>query len=77
MLTAWSGQYHQANGTSTRLALNWLPVADTSDGTPVLGALNLEYGESPDQGAIQARGNAYLKSNFPNLDYIKTARIVP
>ena len=53
------------------------PFGQVVDGTPVLGALNLEYGEAPDQGAIQARGNSYLKSNFPNLDYIKTARIVP
>lgn len=53
------------------------PFGKVVDGTPVLGALNLEYGEAPDQGAIQSSGNAYLKANFPRLDYIKTARIVP
>lgn len=53
------------------------PFGKVVDGSPVLGALNLEYGESPDQGAIQSSGNAYLKANFPRLDYIKTARIVP
>ena len=53
------------------------PFGRVVDGTPVLGALNLEYGESPDQGAIQSQGNAYLKANFPRLDYIKTARIIP
>jgi len=53
------------------------PFGKVVDGSPVLGALNLEYGESPDQGAIQSQGNAYLKSSFPRLDYIKTARIVP
>ncbi|MDD5305038.1 MAG: peptidylprolyl isomerase [Elusimicrobia bacterium] len=53
------------------------PFGRVVDGTPVLGALNLEYGEAPDQGAIQSQGNAYLKANFPRLDYIKTARIVP
>jgi peptidyl-prolyl cis-trans isomerase A (cyclophilin A) len=53
------------------------PFGKVIDGTPVLGALNLEYGEAPDQGAIQSQGNAYLKANFPRLDYIKTARIVP
>lgn len=53
------------------------PFGKVVDGSPVLGALNLEYGESPDQGAIQSQGNAYLKANFPRLDYIKTARIVP
>lgn len=53
------------------------PFGKVVDGAPVLGALNLEYGESPDQGAIQSSGNAYLKASFPRLDYIKTARIVP
>lgn len=53
------------------------PFGKVVDGTPVLGALNLEYGEAPDQQLIQTQGNAYLKANFPRLDYIKTARLVP
>jgi peptidyl-prolyl cis-trans isomerase A (cyclophilin A) len=53
------------------------PFGRVIDGTPVLGALNLEYGEAPVQDYIQSQGNAYLKSNFPNLDYTKTARIIP
>jgi peptidyl-prolyl cis-trans isomerase A (cyclophilin A) len=32
--------------------------------------------ENPDQSRIEAEGNAYLEKSFPNLDYIKTARIV-
>ncbi len=31
--------------------------------------------ENPDQERIEAEGNAYLEKAFPNLDYIKTARI--
>ena len=53
------------------------PFGRVIDGTPTLGAINSEYGESPDQGAIQSQGNAYLKANFPKLDYVKTARIIP
>ncbi len=53
------------------------PFGKVVEGAPVLGALNLEYGEAPDQGAIQSQGNAYLRANFPRLDYVKTARLVP
>lgn len=53
------------------------PFGRVVEGAAVLGALNLEYGEAPDQGAIQSSGNAYLKANFPRLDYIKKATIIP
>lgn len=45
-------------------------------GMEVVDKITSQYGESPDQGAITAQGNAYLKSNFPNLDFIKKAVIV-
>jgi len=44
-------------------------------GMDVVDQINAQYGESPDQGRIQAEGNDYLKQAFPNLDYIKTARV--
>lgn len=34
-------------------------------------------GRGPDQGRLQAEGNAYLGKDFPRLDYIKSATIVP
>jgi hypothetical protein len=43
----------------------------------VVDSINSEYGERPNQGQIQTRGNDYLGELFPNLDYIKSAAIVP
>ena len=55
------------------------PFGKVTEGMDVIDKINSEYGENaPDeQGHIQNEGNAYLKKNFPNLDYIKSATIVP
>jgi hypothetical protein len=42
----------------------------------VVEKINAEYGEQPAQGLIQSQGNKYLNGSFPNLDYIKSAKIV-
>jgi hypothetical protein len=34
------------------------------------------YGEAPDQELITRRGNAYLSSQFPRLDFIKQATVL-
>jgi peptidyl-prolyl cis-trans isomerase A (cyclophilin A) len=52
------------------------PFGAIVKGMNVVESLYKGYGERPDQGAIQMQGNAYLKANFPNLDYVKTARIM-
>ncbi|MGC6416644.1 MAG: peptidylprolyl isomerase [Bradymonadia bacterium] len=52
-------------------------------GLAVIDQLNGEYGEGaprgrgPSQALIRQKGNAYLKAQFPKLDYIKSARVVP
>ena len=53
------------------------PFGKVIEGMDVVDKINAEYGESPNQGAIQMKGNAYLKKDFPNLDYIKSATILP
>jgi peptidyl-prolyl cis-trans isomerase A (cyclophilin A) len=54
-----------------------------AEGMSVVDKLNGEYGDGPPwgkgphQGRLQSEGNAFLKKDFPNLDYIKSATLVP
>jgi hypothetical protein len=43
----------------------------------VVEKINAEYREQPDQNQIRANGNRYLTKQFPRLDFIKKASIVP
>ena len=57
------------------------PFGQVISGMNVVDTLFSDYGEGapsgrgPEQGRIQREGNAYLKRDFPNLDYIKKATI--
>ncbi|HET7632620.1 MAG TPA: peptidylprolyl isomerase [Gemmatimonadaceae bacterium] len=57
------------------------PVAEVTDGMPVLDSLYSGYGDGPPRGKgpsqrlIAHEGNAYLKRDFPLLDRIITARV--
>jgi len=59
------------------------PFGKITDGMSVVESLYAECGEGapsgkgPEQGRIQTEGNTYLEKNFPKLDYIKSAVIVP
>jgi peptidyl-prolyl cis-trans isomerase A (cyclophilin A) len=59
------------------------PFGIVTTGMEVVDSLYSEYGDGaprgkgPDQGQIQMQGNAYLEKDFPKLDYIKKAMIVP
>jgi peptidyl-prolyl cis-trans isomerase A (cyclophilin A) len=59
------------------------PFGKVVQGMDVVDKINGEYGEGapggngPNQGQVQMEGNAYLKKDFPNLDYIKSASILP
>jgi peptidyl-prolyl cis-trans isomerase A (cyclophilin A) len=52
------------------------PFGKVTEGMDVVDKINSETGERPNQGAIQRFGNEYLKKEFTNLDYIKSASIL-
>jgi peptidyl-prolyl cis-trans isomerase A (cyclophilin A) len=58
------------------------PFGEVIQGMDVVDALHAGYGEGPprgrgpDQGRIRNEGNAYLEKDFPQLDYVKSARIL-
>jgi peptidyl-prolyl cis-trans isomerase A (cyclophilin A) len=63
--------------------MGFSPFGKVVEGMDVVDKINGEYGEGaprgrgPDQSKIQMQGNAYLKSDFPKLDYIQSASILP
>lgn len=69
-------------GDNTDLdAMGFAPFGRTAD-MEVVGSLFAGYGEGaprgrgPSQGLISEQGNEYLRREFPDLDYIRTARVV-
>ena len=71
-------------GDNSRLdSMGFAPFGKVVEGMKVVDAIEGMYGEGAPQGRgpaqdrIQSEGNAYLKADFPKLDYIKSATIVP
>ena len=57
-------------------AMGFAPIGRVASGMDAVDHIYPGYREKPDQTLIAARGNAYLEKEFPQLDYIKSARIV-
>jgi peptidyl-prolyl cis-trans isomerase A (cyclophilin A) len=63
--------------------MGFSPFGKVTEGMDVVDKIYSGYGEGapggmgPDQGRVQSEGNAYLKKDFPNLDYIKSATVLP
>lgn len=64
-------------GNNSRLDNDgFAPFGQVIEGMSVVDSIYAGYGEQPDQGQIERQGNAYLKSHYPKLDFIKKASIV-
>ena len=63
--------------------MGFAPFGKVVEGMKVVDAIEGMYGEGapmgrgPSQELIQTQGNAYLKAQFPKLDYVKRATIMP
>jgi peptidyl-prolyl cis-trans isomerase A (cyclophilin A) len=58
-------------------ASGFTPFGEVTEGADITMSFYDGYGERPDQGKITAEGKAYLEKNFPKLDSIKSAVILP
>lgn len=62
--------------------MGFSPIGEVVSGMDIVDKLHKGYGEGaprgrgPNQGLLQSRGNAYLKTDFPELDYILKASVV-
>jgi peptidyl-prolyl cis-trans isomerase A (cyclophilin A) len=71
------------DGNNRLDGMGFAPFGQVSSGMDVVDTLYAEYGEGapqgrgPNQGRIQSEGNAYLLRDFPQLDYVKEATILP
>jgi peptidyl-prolyl cis-trans isomerase A (cyclophilin A) len=76
----------QPNSRSTHMFINYAdnarldgmgfaPMGKVVSGMEIVDQIYSGDGERPDQIQMKEMGNKYLEREFPNLDYIKTARI--
>ena len=63
-------------GDNSRLDNSFAPFAQVVQGMEVVDSFYKGYGEAPNQGFIQSKGNAYLDTTFPNLDGVKHATVL-
>ena len=57
--------------------MGFAPFGTVVEGMAAVDKIYANYGESPRQDQISEQGDAYLKANFPDLDKIKLAQILP
>ena len=55
--------------------LGFSPFGRIVSGMEAVDKITSEYGERPQQPLIEQQGNVYLEKEFPNMDYVKTAKV--
>ena len=65
------------SGPGSLDAQGFTSFGEVTEGMDVVTGLYAGYGEKPEQSHITAEGKAYLDKNFPKLDSIKSAVILP
>jgi len=77
-------QFFISYSDNSRLdGMGFAPFGQVTSGMEVVDALYAEYGEGapqgrgPNQNRIQNEGNPYLLRDFPQLDHVKEATILP
>jgi peptidyl-prolyl cis-trans isomerase A (cyclophilin A) len=64
-------------GSNGRLdTMGFAPFGEVVSGMEAVKAIYPGYGQTADQGRITSEGNAYLKREFPRMDFVKKATIV-
>ena len=58
-------------------SMGFAPVGEVVEGMENVDKIYAGYGETPDQGRLQSDGKAYSDKNFPMLDKILSASILP
>ncbi len=58
-------------------SMGFAPFGEVTEGMDVVDKIYPGYGQTPDQGQITEQGDAYIAKNFPKIDKIKMAKILP
>lgn len=58
-------------------SMGFAPFGMVTEGMDVVDKITSQYGEKPEQDRITNEGDAYLTKNFPMIDRIKSAKILP